>query len=34
MDKNKYKNYINKLIAWEWMIFKQLSKRKRRIILL
>ena len=31
---NKYRNFINKLIAWEWMILKQLRKSKRRIILL
>ena len=34
MDINKYRNCINKLIAWEYMILKQLRKRKRRIILL
>ncbi len=34
MDINKYRNCINKLIAWEWMILKQLRKSKRRIILL
>ena len=33
MDINKYRNCINKLIAWEWMILKQLRKSKRRIIL-
>ena len=31
---NKYRNFINKLIAWESMILKQLRKSKRRIILL
>ena len=31
---NKYRNFINKLIAWESMILKQLIKSKRRIILL
>ena len=31
---NKYRNFINKLIAWESMILKQLRKCKRRIILL
>ena len=34
MDINKYRNCINKLIAWEWIILKQLKKSKRRIILL
>ena len=34
MDINKYRNCINKLISWEWMILKQLRKNKRRIILL
>ena len=34
MDINKYRNCINKFIAWEWMILKQLRKGKRRIILL
>ena len=30
MEINKYINCINKLIAWEWMIIKQLRKSKRR----
>ena len=30
MDINKYRNCINKLIAWEWMILKQLRKSKRK----
>ena len=34
MDINKYRNCINNLIDWEWMILKQLRKNKRRIILL
>ena len=34
MDINKYRNCINNLIVWEWMIFNQLKKSKRRIILL
>ena len=34
MDLNNYRNCINKLISWEWIIFKQLRKNKRRIILL
>ena len=34
MDINKYRNCINNLIDWEWMILKQLRKKKRRIILL
>ena len=34
MDINKYRNCINKLIAWEWMILKQLKRVKERIILL
>ena len=29
MDINKYRNCINKLIDWEWMILKQLRKNKR-----
>ena len=31
---NKYRNFINKLIAWESMILKQLRESKRRIIYL
>ena len=34
MDINIYRNCINKLIAWEWMILKQLKRVKERIILL
>ena len=34
MNINKYRNCINKLFAWEWIILKQLKKSKRRIILL
>ena len=34
MDINNYRNCINKLITWEWIIFKQIRKNKRRFILL
>tara|TARA_B100000575_G_scaffold12937_1_gene9353 strand:- start:20 stop:391 length:372 start_codon:yes stop_codon:yes gene_type:complete len=34
MDINNYRNCINKLITWEWIIFKQIKKNKRRFILL
>ncbi len=34
MDINKNINCINKLIAWEWMILKQLRKIKIILILL
>jgi len=34
MDINNYRNCINKLINWEWIIFKQIRKNKRRFILL
>ena len=34
MDINHYRNCINKLFTWEWIILKQLRKNKRRVILL
>ncbi len=34
MDINNCRNCINKLITWEWIIFKQIKKNKRRFILL
>ncbi len=34
MDINNYRNCINKLITWEWIISKQIRKNKRRFILL
>jgi len=34
MDLNKYRNFLNNLISWEWKILKQLKREKRRNILL
>ena len=34
MDINKYRNCINNLIIWEWILFKQLKKKRRRNILI
>tara|TARA_B100000963_G_C22213635_1_gene488465 strand:+ start:11 stop:406 length:396 start_codon:yes stop_codon:yes gene_type:complete len=34
MDLNKYRNFINNLIIWEWNILKQLRRERRRNFLL
>ena len=34
MDINKYRNYINNLINWEWKILKQFRKKRRNNIFL
>ncbi len=34
MDLNKNRNYINKLINWEWNTLKELKRKRRRNILL
>ena len=34
MDINKYRNYINNLINWEWNILKKLRRQRRRNYLL
>ena len=34
MDLNKYRNFLNNLISWEWKILKQLKREKRKNILL
>ena len=34
MDLNKYRNFINNLIIWEWNILKQLRRETRRNFLL
>ena len=31
MDINEYRNCKNKLIAWEWMIFKHLERIKEEL---
>jgi len=34
MDFNKYRNCINNLITWKWIIYKQLREKRRSNILL
>ena len=34
MDLNKYRNFINNLINWEWNTLKKLRNKRRRNILL
>ena len=34
MDLNKYRNCINNLINWEWIILKKLRRERRKNILL
>ena len=34
MDLNKYRNFINNLINWEWNTLKRFRKRRRRNFLL
>ena len=34
MDLNKYRDFINNLINWEWLVLKQLRRKKRRNIVL
>ena len=34
MDLNKYRNFINNLINWEWKTLKQLRRKRRKNILL
>ncbi len=34
MDLNKYRNFINNLINWEWKTLKQLRREKRKNIFL
>ena len=34
MDLNKYRNFINNLIHWEWKTLKQLRRKRRKNIFL
>ncbi len=34
MDLNKYRNFINNLINWEWKTLKQLRRKRRKNIFL